>query len=87
MYALVPPPHPLRAGLALFAPIGSLWMSQALPLPVTALLVPLLAGLLSVPAALASLAYPVIFLFLGGFALAAALQHRSTRARTARWRP
>jgi len=79
VYALVPPPDPLRAGLALFALIGSLWMTQALHLSVTALLVPLLAvlaGLLSVPTALASFAHPVIFLFLGGFGLAAALQHQ-----------
>jgi len=77
--AAVPPPEGLRTGLALFALLGSLWMTQALHLSVTALLVPLLAvlgGVLSVPAALAPFAHPVIFLFLGGFALAAALQHQ-----------
>lgn len=79
VYAVAPPPDTLRAGLALFALIGSLWMTQALHLSATALLVPLLAvlaGLSTVPAALASFAHPVIFLFLGGFALAAALQHQ-----------
>lgn len=79
VHAVAPPTDALRAGLALFALIGSLWMTQALHLSVTALLVPLLAvlaGLLTVPAALASFAHPVIFLFLGGFALAAALQHQ-----------
>lgn len=79
VFAAVPPPDSLRTGLALFVLIGSLWMTQALHLSVTALLVPLLAvpgGVLSVPAALAPFAHPVIFLFLGGFALAAALQHQ-----------
>lgn len=75
-YALAPSQEPLRNGLTLFVLIGSLWMTQALHLTVTALLVPLLAslaGVLSPREALASFAHPVIFLFLGGFALAAAL--------------
>ncbi|MDO9482823.1 MAG: DASS family sodium-coupled anion symporter [Hydrogenophaga sp.] len=69
----------LRAGLALFTLIGALWMTQALHLSVTALLVPLLAvaaGLMGMREALASFAHPIIFLFLGGFALAAALQRQ-----------
>jgi sodium-dependent dicarboxylate transporter 2/3/5 len=77
VYATAPQPDALRAGLALFVLIGSLWMTQALPLSITALLVPLLAvltGLMGVRDALASFAHPIIFLFLGGFALAAALQ-------------
>jgi solute carrier family 13 (sodium-dependent dicarboxylate transporter), member 2/3/5 len=75
---LGPQPDTLRHGLALFVLVGGLWMTQALPLPVTALLVPLLAvlaGLADVRQALAPFAHPIIFLFLGGFALAAALQH------------
>ncbi|MFA5939007.1 MAG: DASS family sodium-coupled anion symporter [Sinimarinibacterium sp.] len=74
---LAPPPHELRTALALFVLIGGLWMTQALPLAVTALLVPVLAvlgGLAPPRAALAPFAHPIIFLFLGGFALAAALQ-------------
>ncbi len=72
-----PQPDDLRTALALFVLIAGLWMTQALPLPVTALLVPLLAGaagLLDLRGALASFAHPIIFLFLGGFALASALQ-------------
>ncbi len=78
-YALVPGPDDLRVGLALFVLVGALWMTQALHLCVSALLVPVLAvltGLLTVPAALAPFAHPVIFMFLGGFALAAALSHQ-----------
>jgi solute carrier family 13 (sodium-dependent dicarboxylate transporter), member 2/3/5 len=74
--AAAPDTGSLRIGLGLLAFIGSLWMTQALHLSFTALLVPLLAvlgGVLTVREALAAFAQPVIFLFLGGFALAAAL--------------
>nr|WP_297354533.1 DASS family sodium-coupled anion symporter [uncultured Caldimonas sp.] len=84
VYTLAPSAEPLRTGLALFALIGSLWMTQALHISVTALLVPLLyvlTGVFTVKEALASFANPVIFLFLGGFALAAALaRHGLDRA-------
>lgn len=76
VWAVMPEPFALRAGMTLFALIGAMWVTQGLPLAVTALAVPLLAalaGLLSPAKALASFAHPVIFLFLGGFALAAAL--------------
>ena len=79
VYANTPGPDALRAGLAMFVLIGGLWMTQALHLSVTALLVPLLAvlsGLMDLRTALASFAHPIIFLFLGGFALAAALQRQ-----------
>jgi len=79
VHAAAPPPDALRAGLALFVLIGGLWMTQALHLSVTALLVPLLAvlaGLMDVRGALAAFAHPIIFLFLGSFALAAALQQQ-----------
>lgn len=76
VYAIGPDEPKLRTGLALFTLIGSLWMTQAFALSITALLVPLLAvlaGVLTVRESLVSFANPVIFLFLGGFALAAAL--------------
>lgn len=79
VFYVVPPPDTLRWGLAIFVLAGSLWMTQAIPLSVTALLVPILAtlsGLMPLPQALASFANPIIFLFLGGFALAAALKRQ-----------
>lgn len=79
VHGIAPPPDALRSGLALFVLIGGLWMTQAVHLSVTALLVPLLAvlaGLMDLRTALASFAHPVIFLFLGSFALAAALQQQ-----------
>jgi len=86
VYAWAPPPDGTRTGLALFALIGSLWMTQALHLSVTALLVPLLAvltGLMDVRPALAAFAHPIIFVFLGGFALAAALHQQGLDHRLA----
>ena len=70
-------PQQAGAGLALLATIAWLWLSEALHVSVTALLVPLLAaaaGVLAFDEALLNFADPVIFLFLGGFALAAGLQ-------------
>jgi len=67
-------------GLIILTVIANLWMAELLPLSVTALLVPVLAtafGVMELKAALVSFAHPIIFLFLGGFALAAALhQHK-----------
>jgi len=66
-----------RTGLSIFALVAWLWISEALNISVTALLIPVLAlatGLLPAKQAFANFASPVIFLFMGGFALAAALQ-------------
>ncbi|HEY9033712.1 MAG TPA: SLC13 family permease, partial [Pseudomonadales bacterium] len=65
-----------RAGVALFALAGALWLTEAISLTYTALLIPLIGvalGLADVNTALRGFAHPVIGLFLGGFALAAAL--------------
>jgi sodium-dependent dicarboxylate transporter 2/3/5 len=79
VWSTAPDPPALRAGLTLFVLVGGLWLTQALHLTVTALAVPLLAvlaGVLTPKEALAPFAHPVIFLFLGGFALAAALSRQ-----------
>jgi sodium-dependent dicarboxylate transporter 2/3/5 len=69
-------PAKLRLGLGIFLCIGFLWVTEALPLAVTALLVPVLgvlAGVMDMKAALVGFADPLIFLFFGGFALATAM--------------
>ncbi|MFZ5724436.1 MAG: SLC13 family permease [Pseudomonadota bacterium] len=74
---LLPAEPGIQRGLFLFLLIGGLWVTEALHLTVTALLVPLLAvglGLLDTKKALASFADPIIALFFGGFVLAAALR-------------
>ncbi|OBW95550.1 transporter [Gallibacterium salpingitidis] len=66
----------VNKGLALLVFIGILWLTEALNVTVTALLVPILAialGLTDTKKALAAFADPTIFLFFGGFALATAL--------------
>ncbi|MCC6712360.1 MAG: DASS family sodium-coupled anion symporter [Candidatus Dadabacteria bacterium] len=76
VYFFVPAEESTLKGLAILTFIAILWFTEALPLAVTALLVPILvvaAGVMDVKSALSHFANPVIFLFLGGFALAAAL--------------
>lgn len=68
-------PH-ANKGLALLVFIAILWLTEALHVTVTALLVPLLAvilDLVTTKKALSAFADPTIFLFFGGFALATAL--------------
>jgi len=67
------PAHRLAA---VFAMMVILWVTEALPLAVTALIGPLLAIVLRVAparAALAPFADPIIFLFIGSFMLAEAM--------------
>jgi len=55
---------------------AGLWMTEIVPLPVTALFVPVLAyflGILDPKAAMAPFSNTIIFLFMGGFTLAALL--------------
>ncbi len=65
-----------------------LWVTEAIPLPAAALLGPALAAVLGVTtpkAALAAFADPLIFLFMGGFMLAAALSRHGFDRRAALW--
>ncbi|XLW42603.1 DASS family sodium-coupled anion symporter [Pseudaeromonas sp. ZJS20] len=69
----------INSGLAILVTIGLLWLTEAIPLAITALLVPVLAVLLGVfplKEALSEFANPILYLFLGGFTLAAALAHQ-----------
>jgi len=66
----------VNTGLSILVFVAILWLTEAIHVSITALLVPLLAvlfGVFNTPAALANFSNPIIFLFLGGFALAAAL--------------
>jgi sodium-dependent dicarboxylate transporter 2/3/5 len=69
-------PEQVRLGIGIFLCIGLLWMTGALPLAATALMVPVLAvltGVMDPKSALGGFADPLIFLFFGGFALASAM--------------
>ncbi len=66
----------VKKGLFILLFAAVFWIFEILPLPVTALSVPLLGvflGVDSVKGSFSSFAHPIIFLFFGGFALATAL--------------
>jgi len=76
IFKFVPADRNVLKGIAILFFIAALWITESLPITATALLVPIIAvmtGIFEVKEALSFFAHPVIFLFLGGFALAAAL--------------
>lgn len=76
LLALLPFETKVNQGLAILAFIAVLWLSEALHVTITAILIPILAvimGLMPTKSALHGFADPNIFLFFGGFALAAAM--------------
>ncbi|SEA19627.1 SLC13 family permease [Microbulbifer marinus] len=75
-----------RQGLFILLAAAGLWMSEIIPLPVTALLVPAAAyfsGLMPAADALAPFSSTIIFLFMGGFTLAAVLNNHGIDRRLA----
>lgn len=88
IYTVLPLEQNIAAGLGLLVIIAWLWLTEALHVSVTALLVPLFAaslGIFSLPDALAHFADPIIYLFLGGFALAAGLRQQKLDRWMALW--
>lgn len=70
----------LNNALAILLVSASLWISEAIPLSMTALLIPVMAILLKIAtpaAAFGEFANPIIYLFMGGFVLAGALSAHS----------
>jgi sodium-dependent dicarboxylate transporter 2/3/5 len=85
MPSLEPRAHALAA---VAAAVVVLWVTEAIPLAISALLGPALAvvcGVATPKAAFAPIADPLIFLFLGGFLLAAALARQGIDRRAALW--
>ncbi|WP_430472229.1 SLC13 family permease [Wielerella bovis] len=77
-YFLLPYDTNVNKGLAILLFIGFLWLTEAVHITVTALLIPVLAVVFQIPdmntkTALSNFADPVIYVFFGGFALASAL--------------
>lgn len=90
LYAWLPFDATVRKGLCLLVFIGLLWLTEAIPLAVTALLVPVGALVLGFPGlttakVLAPFADPIVFLFLGGFALASAMRAQQLDRKMARF--
>ncbi len=78
IYSILPFDINASKGLALLFFIGGLWLTEALHVTITAILVVIISGFLGIegidaPTSLKNFANHLIFLFLGGFALAAAL--------------
>lgn len=76
VFSLVPRHDDIKFGLAILALVAFLWMTETFHVSITALLIPLLAvfsGLFDFQQAVSQFAHPVIWLFMGGFALASAL--------------
>lgn len=83
--ALSPPAHTLAA---IMAWVVVSWITESIPLPVTALLgtaLCVLAGLGSAKSIFASYAHPIIFLFIGSFFLAEAMAVHGVDRRFATW--
>lgn len=77
LYFYLPFEKNVNFGLSLLAFIGILWLTEAIHVTVTALFIPVFAvafNIYNVEEALKSFSNPIIFLFLGGFALATALR-------------
>lgn len=75
-----------QSAFALLILVALLWISEAIPLALTSLLIPVLASfmrLVSPKEAFVEFANPIIFLFMGGFVLAGTLSHYALDKRIA----
>ena len=98
LYAILPfEPNPSK-GLALLLFIAIMWLTEAVHITITALMVPILGVLIGVgkvtdgkftpmtiKSAMATFADPTIYVFFGGFALAAALHVQKLDCKLAMW--
>ena len=78
IYSVLPFEVSANKGLAMLFFIGALWLTEAIHVTITAILVVVVGTLIGIPdfnaeVGLQSFASPIIYLFFGGFALAAAL--------------
>jgi sodium-dependent dicarboxylate transporter 2/3/5 len=99
LYEILPYDQNANKGLSLLVFIGILWLTEAIHITITALLVPIIAVLVGMPSAgtndelkpitttkaLSTFADPIIFLFFGGFALATALHVQKLDRKIAMW--
>lgn len=89
-YHILPYEDMVNRGLSILLFVAVLWFTEAIHITVTALMVPLLAVAFGIPdmdmkKALTSFASPVIYVFFGGFALAAALHIQRLDRKIAMW--
>lgn len=79
LYYGLPFEQGVNTGLAILVFAAILWLTEAIHISVTAILVPIVAvffGVFETKEAMSNFANPIIYLFFGGFVLAAALRHQ-----------
>ena len=90
LYQVLPYEPAAKKGLVLLLFVAILWLTEALHVTITALMVPVGAVVLGIPDlttsdAVSTFADPIIFLFFGGFALATALHVQKLDRKIAFW--
>lgn len=90
VYQILPYETNANKGIAILLFVGILWLTEALHITVTALIVPILATASGIPKmgvkeSLAGFADPIIYVFFGGFALATALHIQKLDRKIALW--
>lgn len=79
LYNFLPFEQGINTGFSVLIFIAILWLTEAIHISITAILVPILAvtlGIFETKSAMSNFANPIIYLFFGGFVLAAALNHQ-----------
>ncbi|ARD22897.1 MULTISPECIES: SLC13 family permease [Shewanella] len=79
LYNFLPFEQGINTGLSLLIFAAILWLTEAIHISITAILIPILAvflGVFDTQTAMSNFANPIIYLFFGGFVLAAALNHQ-----------
>ncbi|MEC4728371.1 DASS family sodium-coupled anion symporter [Shewanella sp. D64] len=79
LYNFLPFDQGINTGFSVLIFIAILWLTEAIHISITAILVPILAvtlGVFETKTAMSNFANPIIYLFFGGFVLAAALNHQ-----------
>ncbi|MCL1049469.1 DASS family sodium-coupled anion symporter [Shewanella abyssi] len=79
MHNYLPFEQGVNTGLALLTFAAILWLTEAIHISITAIMIPILAvlfGVFETKSAMSHFANPIIYLFFGGFVLAAALNHQ-----------
>ncbi|KIO37398.1 SLC13 family permease [Shewanella sp. cp20] len=86
LYNFLPFEPGVNTGIAILVFAAVLWLTEAIHISVTAILIPIMGVLLGVfetKTAMSNFANPIIYLFFGGFVLAAALSHQGIDRRIA----
>ncbi|MEI6860526.1 MAG: DASS family sodium-coupled anion symporter [Shewanella sp.] len=79
MYHFLPFEDNVNTGLSILVFVAILWLTEAVHITITAIMIPIIGvvlGVFETKEAMSNFANPIIYLFFGGFVLAAALNHQ-----------